>query len=86
MNETSKIYDWKTKDIGLKTDEYLYFSTLFEGCLRWPDAIEQQGDLFGTEQSLTFLPSSLLQTGNKVWMPEYPAKQLFGGSRKRERG
>ena len=28
-NETSKIYDWKAKDIGLKTDGYLYFCTLF---------------------------------------------------------
>ena len=28
-NETSKIYDWKAKDIGLKTDGYLYFSMLF---------------------------------------------------------
>ena len=69
MNETSKIYDWKAKDIGLKTDGYLYFSTLFEGCLRWPDAIEQQGDLFGTEPSLPFLRSSLMQAGNKVGMP-----------------
>ena len=69
MNETSKIYDWKAKDIGLKTDGYLYFSTLFEVCLRWPDAIEQQGDLFGTEPSLSFLPSCLMQTGNKVRMP-----------------
>jgi hypothetical protein len=28
-NELSKIYDWKAKDIGLKTDGYLYFCTLF---------------------------------------------------------
>ena len=69
MNETSKIYDWKAKDIGLKTDGYLYFSTLFEGCSGWSDAIEQQRDLFGTEPSPTFLPSGLLQTEYKIGMP-----------------
>ena len=66
----------RRKDIGLKLQRYRIengwisvFLYALLGCLRWPDAVEQQRDLFGTEPSLPFLPSSLMQTGNKVRMP-----------------